>query len=164
MPKARRKGGAPVDPADPEAALEAGLKLLVRREHAALELARKLAERGFERDAVDAALERARELDYLNETRYAESMARHRVDQGYGEQRIRAELAHNGIDGDTVSLAVEALEVDWVEQARGQLERHFRQPPEAREDEARMLRHLAGRGFPGDVAHRALAAWKDEAP
>ncbi|WP_026329826.1 regulatory protein RecX [Thioalkalivibrio sp. ALE12] len=159
MPRSRSKA----DPADPEAALEAGLRLLVRREHSALELSRKLAERGFEREAVDTALERARELDYLSDTRYADFIARHRTEQGYGEQRIRAELAHNGIGSDTVNAALEALEVDWTDQARGQLERHFRHPPETREDEARMLRHLAGRGFPGGVAHQALAAWKDDA-
>jgi len=151
------------DPADPEAALDAGMRLLVRREHSAQELRRKLAERGFQRDAIDAALERARELDYLSDPRYADFMARHRTEQGYGEQRIRAELAHNGIGNDTVNAALEALEVDWVEQARGQLERHFRHPPGTREDEARHLRHLAGRGFPGDVARRALASWKDDA-
>ncbi|WP_038051190.1 regulatory protein RecX [Thioalkalivibrio sp. ALJ1] len=159
MPRSRSKA----DPADPEAALEAGLRLLVRREHSALELSRKLAERGFERDAVDAALERARELDYLSDTRYADFMARHRTEQGYGEQRIRAELAHNGIGNETVNAALEALDVDWLDQARAQLERHFRHSPETREDEARYLRHLAGRGFPGGIAHQALAAWKDDA-
>ncbi|WP_018950018.1 regulatory protein RecX [Thioalkalivibrio sp. ALMg11] len=158
MPRSRSKA----DPADPEAALEAGLRLLIRREHSGRELARKLGERGFERDAVDAALERARQLDYLSDTRYADFMARHRTEQGYGEQRIRAELAHNGIGNDTVNAAIDALEIDWIDQARGQLERHFRHPPETREDEARYLRHLAGRGFPGGVAHQALATWKDE--
>jgi regulatory protein len=150
------------DPSDPEAALEAALRLLVRREHAGLELERKLAERGFERAAVDAALERARELDYLSDVRYAEFMARHRTEQGYGEQRIRAELAHNGIDTDTVQGALESLDIDWVEQARSQLGRHFRAPPASRTDEARCLRHLAGRGFPGEVARQALGAWKNE--
>lgn len=37
MPRSRSRA----DPADPDAALEAGLRLLVRREHSALELARK---------------------------------------------------------------------------------------------------------------------------
>ena len=157
MPRSRNKA----DPSDPEAALEAALRLLVRREHSGLELARKLAERGFERAAVDAALERARELDYLSDVRYAEFMARHRTEQGYGEQRISAELAHNGIDTDTVQGALESLEIDWVEQARSQLDRHFREPPASRADEARCLRHLAGRGFPGAVARQALSAWKD---
>ncbi|MBS0001944.1 MAG: regulatory protein RecX [Thioalkalivibrio sp.] len=146
---------------DPGAAYAAGLRLLARREHSRAELARKLEQRGFAASLVTSALARLRDDGYLSEERFAHSLARHRVDQGYGELRIRAELAHHALSGEVVEQALLELDADWVERALLQARRHFpafrAKGPEA----ARALRHLTQRGFPASVARSALARWAE---
>lgn len=152
-----RSPKAPKD--DPDAAYAAALRLLARREHSPLELRRKLEQRGFPASIVCGAIERVQDDGYLSEQRFARSLARHRAGQGYGELRIRAELAQHAISTAKVEQALADLEVDWVERALRQACRHFAAPPETGADNARILRHLTQRGFPSGVARAALANW-----
>ncbi len=146
---------------DPDAAYAAALRLLARREHSALELRRKLEQRGFAASLIGSALDRSRQEGYLSDARFAGSLARHRAEQGYGELRIRAELAQHGVEGPAVAQAFAELDDDWVERAVRQVRRHFRTPPQDATETARMLRHLTQRGFPPGVARRALAGWAE---
>lgn len=150
---------APKD--DPDAAYAAALRLLARREHSTLELRRKLELRGFTAARVTGALDRLQDESYLSDERFAGSLTRHRVDQGYGELRIRAELAQHGLGGSAVDRALAELNLDWVERALRQCRRHFPGPPESDTEIARMLRHLTQRGFPLAVARRALTNWAE---
>jgi len=146
---------------DPDAAYAAALRLLARREHSAVELRRKLDQRGFTAALITPALERLRGDGALSDERFAGSLARHRVGQGYGELRIRAELAQHGVEGSAAERALAELDADWVERASRQARRHFPGPPETGTDAARMLRHLTQRGFAPGVARRALADWEE---
>lgn len=148
---------APKDDAD--AALAAALRLLARREHSTLELRRKLEQRGFAAALIIPALDRLQGEGYLSDDRFASSLARHRANQGYGELRIRAELAQHGVEDSAAMQALAELDVGWVERALRQARRHFPAPPKTPADIGRMLRHLTQRGFPADVARRALADW-----
>ena len=62
--------------------LQRALALLVRREHSRKELARKLAERGIERDAALAAVDRLAGDGWQSDVRFAEMLVRSRVGQG----------------------------------------------------------------------------------
>jgi regulatory protein len=146
---------------DPEHAFAAGLRLLARREHSTLELTRKLDQRGFTAAAIEPALERLREDGYLSDARFAGALARHRAAQGYGDLRIRAELAQHGLEQALADGALEELGGDWAEQALAQARRHFLKPPETAEARARVLRYLIQRGFAPGVARAALAAWAE---
>jgi len=150
---------APKD--EPDAAYAAALRLLARREHSAVELRRKLNQRGFGAALITPALERLQGEGYLSDERFALSLARHRTDQGYGELRIRAELAQHGVEGSALERALAELDADWVERALRQARRHFLEPPETATDTARMLRYLTQRGFPPGVARRVLADWAE---
>jgi len=150
---------APKD--EPDAAFAVALRLLSRREHSTVELRRKLDQRGFAAALVTPALERLQGEGYLSDQRFALSLARHRADQGYGQLRIRAELAQHGVDGSALEQALAELDADWVERALRQARRHFLEPPETPTDTARMLRYLTQRGFPPGVARRALADWEE---
>jgi regulatory protein len=149
---------APKD--EPEEACAAALRLLVRREHSGPELWRKLQQRGFTAASIGPALERLRAAGHLSDERFAGSLARHRAAQGYGDLRIRAELAQHGIDHAVVEQALEELGADWCEQALAQARRHFLEPPVTAGGRARILRHLAQRGFASSVARAALADWR----
>ncbi len=146
---------------EPDAAYAAGLRLLVRREHSAVELMRKLKQRGFIDAAVDPAIERLRTEGSLSDDRYAEAMARHRLSQGYGVLRIRAELAQQGVAGDRIEAAIDALEADWRAQAQAQARRHFAHPPDTPKARQRVLRYLTQRGFTAAMAHAALENWEE---
>lgn len=150
---------APKD--DPDAAYAAALRLLARREHSAFELRRKLEQRGFTASRITGAISRLQDESYLCDERFAGALTRHRVDQGYGELRIRAELAQHGLERSAVDRALAELNVDWVGRALLQARRHFPGSPESDADVARILRHLIQRGFPAGVARRALANWAE---
>ncbi|MFO7581187.1 regulatory protein RecX [Guyparkeria sp.] len=137
--------------------------LLARREHSRLELARKLADRGFSSDEVEAVLDRLAEEGWQSDRRYAESLIRARAARRYGPERIASELVQRGVDEGTASEAFEAEPRDWEALAREQLMARFRGPPEDFPDRARRHRHLVRRGFPPDLSH-ALAGWWPEPP
>ncbi|MFO8005195.1 regulatory protein RecX [Thioalkalivibrio sp.] len=148
---------APKD--EPAEAYAAALRLLARREHSGVELRRKLHQRGFTEASIGPSLEQLCAAGYLSDARFAGSLVRHRAAQGYGDLRLRAELAQHGIDHAIVEQALEALDADWCERALAQARRHFGEPPATAGARARVLRHLAQRGFASSVARAALAEW-----
>ncbi len=85
------------DPASAEAAKQRALVLLDRRDYSRAELLRKLAEKGFEQAAAEAAVDRLVSLGFVDDARYAPIVVRHYAAKGYGAQRIRGELQRRGI-------------------------------------------------------------------
>ena len=132
--------------------------LLARREHSRLELARKLADRGFSTDEVEPVLERLVDEGWQSDQRYAESLIRARSARRYGPDRIANELTQQGVDEGVVVEAFAAEPRDWEALAREQLVARYREPPVDFPDRARRHRHLVRRGFPPDLSHE-LAGW-----
>jgi regulatory protein len=180
-PQAEAEGAAGPDgerrPArEPVPAYQRALGLLVRREHSAGELKRKLRDKGVEADELDVALETLQRQGFQDDRRYAEALVRSRALAGQGPVRIRAELRMNGVpaaDADAAFVAAEAGGVDWFEVARRVA---MRFPPAlrgARGPEGLKVRHravsfLLRRGFSQEQARAALAVrddeWLDERP
>lgn len=124
------------------------LRLLTRREHARLELQRKLVGKGYVEALVAEVIERLLEDDLLSDTRYAGALARTRLAQGHGPMRIRADLRQQQLDEAEIDTALEALEVDWDEQARQVRERRFGAGlPESYAVRVKQARFLSARGF-----------------
>jgi regulatory protein len=141
-------------------AYQRALGLLVRREHSATELKRKLRGKGVEADALDSALETLQRQGFQDDRRYAEALVRSRALAGHGPVRIRAELRMNGVPGADIDGAFEAAEgdgLDWAEIAGRVAARFGPGLHQARGGEGLKLRHraiafLLRRGFSQEQA------------
>lgn len=137
-----------MDGPDTPAALKArALRHLVRREHSRSELARKLAPHAESGEAIEAVLDLLLSKKQQSDERFAEERARV-LSRKYGAAKIRQDLKGKGIADDIVDRVSSEGE---LERARAILERKYRQPATTREELAKRMRFLQGRGFSYDV-------------
>ncbi len=136
------------DDVNPAELREAALRLLARREHSRLELAGKLARRGWPETAVDGLIDELAEENLQSDERFAESYVRQRVGKAYGPVRIRAELSERGIDRSQAARAIEAESPDWFAIAADWYEKRYGpEPPADFKEKSRRQQALARRGF-----------------
>ncbi len=138
-------------------ALEVGVRLLARREHASQELRLKLRQRGFGEAVIEAALGKLSERGYLSDERFVDVYIRHRCEQGYGPVRIVADLQARGVDEQVYRPYLDELDVDWVAMAREHKRRRFGAGrPADRREWGRQGRFLANRGFTAEQVRKVL--------
>ena len=128
------------------------LRYLVRREHSRAELARKLAPHAESSEVLDRLLAELEQRKQLSDERYAETRA-HQLSRKYGAAKIRQDLKAHGV-ADAVAERVSS-EGD-LEKARAILARKYRDAPATREETAKRMRFLQGRGFSYDTIRAAL--------
>ncbi|KAF1006824.1 MAG: Regulatory protein RecX [Luteibacter sp.] len=128
-------------------AYDKALGLLARREHSRRELRQKLERGGFARDESTDTVEKLEGQGYQDDSRFAESLLRSRVGQGYGPARIRAELRSQGIADREVRELLENADVDWQELAADQLRRRYGAGTSDLSERARRAQFLLRRGF-----------------
>ena len=141
----RKRGRAPAS------TTQRALALLVRREHSARELKRKLVARGLDPDEVRESVDRLADAGWQDDTRFAESLVRGRAASGYGPIHVRAELGTHGLDGAAVEAAMGSFDGDWTEQARDLARRRCGPPRDDLAWRRKVADLLARRGFPGDI-------------
>jgi regulatory protein len=153
QPKGRVTSGEACDPA---AALAESVTLLARRDFCSIELAAKLAARGFTPDAVRAALAELIERRYLDDERYTRQFVIIHAERGQGPRRIRRDLAQLGLSTALIESQLES-QGEWAAVARRVLTRRFgARPPRSWPDKARRMRFLQYRGFATDDIRSAL--------
>ncbi len=134
---------------------EAAVRLLARREHAAGELAAKLEQRGYAREAIDAEIERLAAEGLQSDERFATLFVEQRVARGDGPLKLRSALGERGVDGGTIDAALAPFEDEWTAIAREALERRFGvSAPATRAELSKRMRFLQGRGFPAGSIRR----------
>ena len=149
-PKNNRRDKEPPD------AQNSALRLLVRREHSARELKRKLAARGVDDAAADAAIEKLAGRDLQSDVRYAEQLIRTRIAQGHGPVRIESELTQAGLASEQINAALAAAECDWNRLAAEVHAKKFGAAPKNMSERNKQYRFLMGRGFDGEQIRRVL--------
>lgn len=122
------------------------MRLLARREHSAVELTRKLAWRGVDEAEAAKAVSELSKDGWQSDQRYAESMVRQRVMQGYGPLRIEAELEHGGVESSLVRAALDEIDCDWQQLAIETHARRFALPQNAKQWQ-KQFGFLRTRGF-----------------
>lgn len=136
------------DRSDPAAIREAALRLLARREHSRLELARKLTRRGWSEPVLERVMDELAEQGLQSDERYAESYVRQRTSKAYGPVRIRSELSERGIGRAEAARAMEAESPDWFAIAANWYEKRYGpEPPANLKEKSRRQQALARRGF-----------------
>jgi len=144
-----------MDGPDTPAALKArALRHLARREHSRAELARKLAARAESPEALEHLLDALAAKMQLSDERYAELRAR-QLSRKYGAARIRLDLKAKGVAQELVERVCAAGE---LERAASILQRKYRAPARSREERARRMRFLQGRGFSHDTIRKLLSS------
>jgi regulatory protein len=132
------------------------LRLLARREHSRAELRRKLAHHAESGEALDELLEALVAKKQLSDERFAGERA-HTLTRRYGAARIRQDLKARGVDDATAATVAAAAAATDYERARAIYERRYRTPAASREERAKRMRFLQGRGFSGDIIRRLVS-------
>jgi regulatory protein len=89
-------------------ARRAALDLIARRAQTEGEIRRKLARRGFSEAAAEGAVDRMRDLGYLDDAAYARAYVRGKhAGSGHGPQRLRADLLRRGVAPALIDAALE---------------------------------------------------------
>lgn len=160
--KARAR--SPENPGSAQAAYDAAVKKLARQPQSRAALAQKLARSGFEPEAVDAALDRARADGYLDDEEFARSLVRRRsASRGYG--LIARELRARGIEESSAAPALETMDRD-AEAARalelGRSMLRQRPPSDRKALQALVGPRLSRRGFDTGLVYRVCGQLADE--
>jgi regulatory protein len=143
-------------------ALDSAFRSLSRRDHTRKELAVKLRQKGFDRSAIAGALERCRELGYLDDAKTAAIIAGHLAENGYGPLRVRQVLGQKGLDDAAIEQALVCCgdEKAQVLSARRLLEKkasRLNREADPWKRRQKAYRFLAGRGFASTVIKSAIA-------
>ena len=147
---------------DPEERLQAARDLawrsLNRRDRTVAELARHLAAKRVEPNAIEVVVAELLDQGYLDDERYARQFAddRRRLD-GWGAERIERRLRDLGVAAETVAAAVAAQdEESELDAALALLRRRFPEPPATPRERDRALGVLVRKGYALELAYDAV--------
>ncbi|MFG2446824.1 regulatory protein RecX [Nocardia fluminea] len=169
----RRAGARRLAPGDrPDATLEqakdACLRLLSVRARSRAELAKRLGEKGFRVEVIEAALERFTEVGLINDASFAEQWVHERhTYSGRGKKALQRELREKGVTPGDAEQAL-SMVTDDAEHARAAdlVRRRLRTLPVTLDrDKAvrRLVGMLARRGYDQSTAFAVVTAELDEA-
>jgi regulatory protein len=131
-----------------EDALGRAVRALARRDRSTESLRAKLERAGVSEEAQGEAVETLARAGYLDDARFARDRAVYLAGKGYGDERIRADLAAQGIAADVAEAAIGALEPE-----RERALEHARRLGGG----LRAARTLQRRGFSEDALEGVLA-------
>jgi regulatory protein len=136
-------------------ALTQATKLLAATDKTRAQLIAALSRRGYPAEEIDAALERAKALGYLDDARVAKRRAQENLRAGWAGEALLARLVGGGLDEAlAASSAKEAMaEVGWsaLEAARALV-------AQRKLTGAKAARFLSARGFQEDVVERVIGS------
>ncbi len=131
---------------------QTALTLLARRDHSCGELVRKLEQKNYPEDEIQAAIKACQRLGYIDDRRYADIYSRQLQRNGYGRRRIRQMLKSKYVPEPIIDAAVENRCTDAMEESRCRqlLHKKTRAMSGDRQrfnDKAKLYRYLLSRGF-----------------
>jgi len=154
----RKRALAPGQSTDTQAAGNAAVVLLSRRDFCSRELAEKLNAQGYEPQTVRAVIEELSGRGYVNDERYVQQYVALHAERGHGPRRIERDLSQLGLESGLIEAALSGGE-DWAQRARELRIRRFGlQVPADWQSKAKQARFLQYRGFSNDHIRMALGS------
>lgn len=135
------------------------IRWLGQRDHSSTELSRKLSARDVGQSVIDEVIRELRESRYVDDERFASTLAEQRSRRGYGPRYIRSKLTERGIDRSQTDIALESLGIDWQLVAGEALRGRFRDEQladDSQRQQAKLARFLEARGFSAGDSLRAI--------
>ncbi|MCY9516098.1 regulatory protein RecX [Paenibacillus apiarius] len=141
------------------------IKYLQRKPRTRMELARNLAQKGYEEGIIQEVLDRLEREWLVDDQAYAHQWTNQRVTRHMkGRRWIQHELKQKGIPERHISSAIDAIEPEqeWESamQAAHKKWRQIKGEPHLRKQ--KVAAFLARRGYPMDIARRAAYQAADE--
>lgn len=142
------------------------MRILKFRFNTEAELRRKLRSKKFERDDIDATIERLRKEKWLDDDRFAAAYVRARAKKRVGQLRIRRELQAAGVSNDSAKQALsenadpereqEALRELCRKRARMLVRRHGEEYLTTSEGRNKLAAYLLKQGYDAGLVYEAL--------
>ena len=139
-------------------AREKALQTVSQRQMSAKELRKKLREKGFDEETADYCVSWITERGLINEEGYAAAIVRHYAAKGYGEGRIRQELARRGLPRELWDEALTAMPESTQKIDRFIASRL--RDPEDRDEVRKLSASLFRRGFSAEEIRAALERFR----
>ena len=160
----RRRGGKAAERAKSASVSDVearGMMLLAMRDHGAEELKKKLLDKQFPPEHVEAVMERFADCGYLDDQRVASRAAASLARQGWGPSQIMVKLRKRRYSSETIDEAIASAtedEREWIVQARERLVSKFHKAPHELDQDERQKawRHLSYRGYRGATIRSAF--------
>ena len=135
--------------------------MLARRELSEAQVRQRLARKGHEEDAVDAAVARLISERAIDDARVAAAIARTETSiRRRGKLRVRRQIEHAGIAATTARRAVDEVfgDIDGDAQLQASLAKRLRGRDTIADEKEfqRLYRYLVTQGFETDHVMRAL--------
>ncbi len=158
------------NPGNPESARWSAMRMLERRPHSEREIRTKLGRKGYEPQAVDAAIKRLIDHGLINDEAYARAYTRSKLNRKpVGRRLIEAGLGAKGVNRETAKQAAADVLGDRDEDAVAleAVRRYLKRRPlkyagqrskEAAQERSRMIAWLMRQGFDGDKIRKAIVA------
>lgn len=158
-------GLAAGDPGRLDDALGKALTYLGKRDRTESQVRHKLATVGIDAKTIEEALERLRELEYVDDERFARTYAEdRRALDGWGNERISKGLRDAGISENIVASAIAGHgRDDELSGALQLLDRKLAAPPADDRERERALGFLVRRGYELELAYDAIRAFERSA-
>jgi len=147
-------------------ALNAAFRFLSFRPRSEKELRDKLSEKSYKSEIIDAAIERLRELKYIDDEDFAKLWIKERMSQK-GKIVLRQELLKKGIDKKLIEDMLEGINTDSELQAAKELvdkKRGFQRDFEREEAYKKIGGFLLRRGFNYDTVKKIIELKTKKSP
>ncbi|MCL2889534.1 MAG: RecX family transcriptional regulator [Eggerthellaceae bacterium] len=147
-----------------EAAFKKIMRLCAYRDRASREIKTRLLREGFEPEGLERALDRALSCGIIDDSRFADSFVRGRLNAGKGRKGIELELRRLGLDPASIKTWPEGCSAQGDGDAEeNELNRAIRllemRPPKATNKREAAYKLLIRKGFSASQATSAARIW-----
>ncbi len=133
------------------------MDLLMRREHALVELQKKMINKDYDAGVVVEVVEQLADEGLVSDARFAEAFVRYRCNNGHGPRRIQSELRERGVSEKIQATYLDVEDPRWVKRAvQVRCKRFGGGLPEDFKERARQARFLQYRGFTSEQIKAVL--------